>query len=116
MEYYWETKEADTTHQEENEHKPNPILFQGSGGNYFRGQTTELKQNVNRQCTYALAEYEPIFMANLATFIFSIFETKPFTENQTIIDVELILVFNSSGLLAVNSIFVSSAQITGFAS
>ena len=78
------------------------------GWNYFSGQITELKQNVNRQCTYSLTEYESIFMANLAIFVFSIFKTKSFTQNQTIIDVELILVFNSSVLLAVNSIFVSS--------
>ena len=32
MEYYWEAKEVDTTHQEEVEHKPNPTPFQGSSG------------------------------------------------------------------------------------
>jgi len=72
------------------------------------GLTTELKQNVNQQCTYALTEYEFIFTANLAIFAFSVLKTKPFTENQTLIHVELILVFNSSVHLAVNSIFVSS--------
>jgi hypothetical protein len=58
MQYSWETKEADTTHQE-NEHKPNPNQFWGGGlANQSRDPATGLKQTVNRQYTYAVAECE----------------------------------------------------------